>query len=282
MRSTSKTLWGAPIRKSLLVPQNVHELRKETMTISIDEKIIRMSSPLAPPSSPKTPISRHVQSLDEQIVSACNDLIRLKAQTAQKKVDNCNERALMKRDAERKEIVLAKRLRQVRTSKEISTYRDVCDQVFGQHGVKLPAIVTSRQAQLCQSVHLITVTDTQTDLMRRHKRTELLKLEEDLNKLQQERCINEHSLLRDILELEQQIQEIECSLEACPPVTEKADHTVFSKRKNTSESDRTLDTISLEEDARESDKDFIPATVQSPLMTAPRRPVSLSLKAPFL
>lgn len=202
----------------------------------------------------------------------------MKAQTAQKIVDHCNERARMKRAAEQKEALLARRLENGRKSKDISTYRGVCDQVFNGMGVKLPAIVASRQAQLCQNVHLMTIAENQNELMRKHKRTEFVKLEEDLNMLQQEQCMNESSLLRDILKLEQKIKHLEHQLEQCPLLTETADETrfIFSTRKNTSGSDRTLDTVSSDVSLDGSDVvELVPSIVRSPRLSAPSRPTSL-------
>ena len=57
------------------------------------------------------------------------------------------------------------------------------------------------------TVHLTTMLDIQTELLRRHKRTEAYTLEAELNTIQQDQCVNENRMLRSILDLEAEIND---------------------------------------------------------------------------
>ena len=234
----------------------------------------------------KTALSRSVQVLDEKIVNTCNDLMRMKAYTPKMAVDNTNERARLKRECEQREGLVASRLRGGRHSKDLSMYRSVCDQVFEEMGIAVPAIVSSRQSQLLLHVHMMTVLDNQTDLLRKHRRREFLRLQEELNTLQQEQCMNESRILRDILNLESQIKELEEKLAGCPLRTEelKGSRLLPPKREVSSSSNRTMDTISSDGSASEDDDvcsgEFVPPMVQSPRFSAPSRPQGLVALSP--
>jgi hypothetical protein len=181
-----------------------------------------------------------VQELDQAIVLACNDLMRMKAQTPRKIVDNSNDRARMIRECEQKEAVVAGRLRTVRLSKDLSKYREICATVFSEAGLAVPAVVASRHAQLCLNVHLMTILENQSELLEKHKHIEVIQLEDQMNQIQQERCISENIMLRHIIDLERQIKELQEPLAKCehPPLE------LGVSRQKSSDSSRTIDTVS--------------------------------------
>eukprot|EP00977_Amphora_coffeiformis_P026602 scaffold28180_cov88-Amphora_coffeaeformis.AAC.1 len=65
----------------------------------------------------RTTLTHKLQELDENIVNACNDLMRMKAYTPRKKVDNSNTLARLKRECERQELLIADRLRHAKVSR---------------------------------------------------------------------------------------------------------------------------------------------------------------------
>ena len=225
-----------------------------------------------------------VQDLDERIVHACNDLMRMQAYTPRKAVDNANERARLKRECEQREGLLETRIRERRQAKNLSLYHEACDQVFAELGIAVPAVVASRQAQLLLHVHMMTVLNNQTELLSRHKRRERLILDEELNTMQQEQCRNESHMLREIMDLEEQIKDIEEQIANCPLLSSEdlgSRTTLFRtpKREVSSSSNETLETASLDMslsvDEDDHIFDFAAPMVQSPRLTAPRRPKSL-------
>jgi hypothetical protein len=167
--------------------------------------------------------------------------MRMKAQTPRKMVDNSNDRARMTRECEQKETVLAGRLRAARLSKDLSKYQEVCAAVFSEAGLSVPAIVSSRHAQLCLNVHMLTILDNQSELLEKHKHVEVVQLEDKMNRIQQERCISENIMLRKIMDLERQIKELQEQLEERRNRTPKKG---CVSRHKSSDSSRTVDTVS--------------------------------------
>jgi hypothetical protein len=244
---------------------------KASTTISRREEESTMS-PLS--GSSGTMPSPSVQELDQAIVIACNDLMRMKAQTPRKIVDNSNDRARMTRECEQKEAVLAGRLRTARLSKDLSKYREVCATVFSEAGLAVPAMVASRHAQLCLNVHLMTILENQSELLEKHKHIEVIQLEDQMNQIQQERCISENSMLRHIIDLEKQIKELQEPLAKCkhPPPKKGS-----VSRQKSSDSSRTIDTASSDVSFDEEDVAIQkePSIFQRLWPSAPHRSKSL-------
>lgn len=242
-----------------------------------------MINDAAEPSVYKVELGQLVRELDEKIVNACNELMRMKAYTPRRKVDNGNERTRLKRECEQREALIGERVRRVKVSKGGPLYREACDEVFAQMGMSVPAIVASLQAQLLLYVHLMTILDTQTELLCTHKRLEAHKLEAELNAIQQEQCINENRMLRSVLKLEADMNALKEQLVSCPRRAQSSEssQTPFLRKRqeHSSSSDRTLNTVSsgecslsLEDD--EYNTEFSPK--QSPkALSAPGRPSNL-------
>lgn len=238
------------------------------------------------PSLSKAQLGRSVQDLDERIVATCNDLMRMRVYTPKMTVDNKNEVARLKRESAQRQDRLTTRIREARHH-DLFLYRQACDQVFQEMGIAAPpAIVSSRQAQLLLHVHLMTILDHQTELLRKHKKREVLRLGEELNTLQQEQCMNENKILCDILNLESQIKDLEEKLASCPLRTldgpPPSPPAKAPKRDVSSSSNRTLETTVSWDNSVSDDDDlyssaeFVPPLVQSPRsLAAPRRPEGL-------
>ena len=234
----------------------------------------------------KAALSRSVQDLDERIVATCNDLMRMRVYTPRMAVDNTNERARLKRQCAQRQDLLTSRIREARLATDLPLYRKACDQVFEEMGIVAPAIVSSRQAQLLLHVHLMTILDNQTELLRKHKKREVRRFAEELNAIQQEQCMNESKILRDILSLESQIKDLEEKLASCPLRTQDCSpsspcEAKPPKREVSSSSNRTAETtVSSDHSASDDDDvcsaELVPPLVQSPRsLAAPRRPEGL-------
>ena len=226
----------------------------------------------------KATLRRSVQELDSKIVAACNDLLRLRSYTPRMVVDNSNESARLKRVCEQREALLKKRLREAISSKLLCTYREVCEQSLAEQGRSIPVAVTSRQVQLLHHIHTMTIFDNQRDLLDKHKSQEYVALENEVNKIQQEQSMNENRILRDIIELEDQIANLEKQLNDCQLLTTKSRVPLLRKTKECVLSSRTLETtlsdsLSLGDD--EYLTEFVPKLDLSPTMSAPGRPKGL-------
>lgn len=234
----------------------------------------------------KAALSRSVQDLDERIVATCNDLMRMRVYTPRMAVDNTNERARLKRECAQRQDLLTARIREARLATDLPLYRKACDQVFEEMGIVAPAIVSSRQAQLLLHVHLMTILDNQTEMLRKHKKREVMRFGEEVNAIQQEQCMNEGKFLREILILESQIKDLEEKLASCPLRTQdcspSSPREKHPRREVSSSSTFTLETTvssdhSVSDDDNLYSPEFVPPLVQSPprSLAAPPRPEGL-------
>jgi hypothetical protein len=203
----------------------------------------------------RTTLSQAVQKLDEDIVQAINELMAIQAYKPKIKAQHLNELEKLSRECVQTERRWQDGLRQARMSKDNPLHKQVCKEVFAD--VATPAIVASRQTQLLIRLHTMEVLATQTEMLEKHKRMEYLKLEDELNTVQQLQCLNSQRQLSDILALETEIQTLQAKLEDCPKRTEDPSTSSLARlRKASEETNTTHDTCSIsdqeEEDASSS------------------------------
>jgi hypothetical protein len=152
--------------------------------------------------------------LDNRIVAACNELMKLKVLTAKQKVDNRNERASLMRAMQEQIVLLDGRLRTSRHAKDLTEYQAACDRAFNEDGVNIPAFASLRQAQLCLNIHNMTVLDNQIALLKQQRKQEISLLESERNKLIEESATSEVLLLNQVVKLEREIRDLQSKLAA--------------------------------------------------------------------
>ena len=211
----------------------------------------------------RTALNHAVQELDEKIVEACNELMRLKAYTPQQRVRNINEKNRLRKECEQRELQWKERLRKARLSQDSSCHQQVRDHVFAD--LPFPAIVASRQAQLLLGIHMMEVLANQTELLQKDKRNEYLQLEDDMNGIQLDQCRNSQQQLQEILALERQIKELGATLASYPQRTADPSTSILvdrSKHSTESVEKSSDDSCSSDESSAEPSS---PLSLSSPL-----------------
>ena len=154
------------------------------------------------------------QELDEKIVSACNELVRLKAVLPKQKVENVNIRDTLQRNLEELNGQLDTKLKSYRKNSGrmdvtgMTFYKQACNQVFKEAGIPVAAFTRGQQAQLCQYIHLMMVGEHQYFQLQKNCEDITAWLEHTIHRLQEEQAEMEILLLNEIVKLEREIQDL--------------------------------------------------------------------------
>lgn len=210
--------------------------------------------------------SSSADQLDNRIVAACNELMKLKVLTSKQKVEHRNERASLLRAMQQHMVRLDGRLRTSRHTNDLTEYQAACDRAFNEDGVNIPAFASLRQAQLCLNNHNMTVLEHQIAILKQQRKQEISLLESERNKLMEENATSEVLLLNQIVHLEREIRDLQAqiaataatastiSLSSSSSSSSSTEHGKDDKqcptRKKSSDSSSTVDT-ELEEDGEE-------------------------------
>jgi len=159
------------------------------------------------------------QELDEKIVSACNELVRLKAAAAKESVENVNIRDTFQRNLEELKGQLETKLQSYRKNKRMdltgmTIYKQACNQVFKEAGIPVTAFTRGQQAQLCQYIHLMMVGEHQHFQLQKNCEAIRAWLEHTIHRLQEEQTEIEIQMLNQIVNLEQDIQDLKQKCES--------------------------------------------------------------------
>lgn len=146
--------------------------------------------------------------LDLQIVSACNELIVLKAERTKQKVANCNERARLQRELERTRDSWERRLKSYRSNRsaELAPYQQECQSVLADEGIFVPAFAATRQAQLCLNIHLMAVEESQLHMLNDQNREMLVFMQSAISRLREEQAEMEIKYLNQVMALQMEIE----------------------------------------------------------------------------